>query len=376
MIKRHWHTIVLLLATFVLWFVRVGNHWASTVFCPYGMLMFFGSIVLSVFLSKRTSWFFLPIIATALISGVYSGIWPFNDHQYERDFAYKSGLERDAMYAYLCVVLSAMYIAFFEPSWIRKSLKFLRWIFWLSLLVTFYQYDRVPFEREGLYGNASINGCVIAALFPLILARYRTRKAQALLLALTFLGVYMTDASIPLGVLAVSVSGYLFVSIKNKTKALFWTGMTFADLGIAGYIFMGDSFFNSSGRFQEWKRIFAWWDINTNHWFGAGLGSTLHNVSYIQLIDAKPESRVPVYMWMHSDWLQTYFELGIVGLIGALIAYYYLLKKAVTRSHFFGSALGLGAMAVFNYPLRDPKVALCCVLLVAIITKVDEVPGC
>lgn len=350
-------------------FIRYGaSYWSWHWHSRFAIVMFMASAGFAVFIAKRTSWFYLPILLSSLISGIYMGAWAFNSYQKETDIAFKEALGKDAFYSYICIVLAGLFLAFFPSRWKKPVTDLLFWIFVASCIYTLIQLDFTAYERGGFYGNASMNGGLIACLMPFALEKCR-RLRNKIAIAIATLGVIaLTKASIPLGVFAVVILGYLFLQQKNKAKALFWSFAVVADLFLLGWMLQGNDLLSSNGRYLEWKRIFTWWWSNSSIWTGAGLGTTTHLMSYVQLLEAKG-ARAPIYLWMHSEWLQIIFELGIIGLLCALIAYIFTLFKAMRSPTLFASLLGFGAFGLFDYPLRLAQCVVPAILVTALILK-------
>lgn len=350
--------------------------------------MALASVFASVQIAKRTSWGFLPLLLSCLLSGVYRGMWAFNGWMGIKDEGIREGLLHDAIYAYLVVLLGGLFLAWY-PKRLNLPIRYLlNTIFYLSVGYTILQYGSIGYERGAFSGNASMNGCLIACLLPVSMSIWKNEAQKIISFCLAALAIYMTDASLPMGVLAVVCAGY-FIAVSPSLKWAFG-GAAFIFGSIIGvaYNFTPD-FLNSSGRWKIWKQIITIFWNKGDVWFGEGIGGTFHIVSMIQVhlaqIDHNTRTmaqKIPLawihkdpsldlFPWLHNDWLQTFFELGFIGLGSALLVYAFLCIKAYKRPALFASLLGFGAMATFNYPCRLVQSAICIICLVALILR-DE----
>lgn len=129
-------------------------------------------------------------------------------------------------------------------------------------------------------------------------------------------------------------------AIKNSPKILFGLPI----LGIAAY-------FNKIG---PWERIHAyerymsfWWEQGaTIKTFGFGPGSFIW---FSMMID---NFKPPIFFQMHSDWLQIFFELGIIGGSFAILCFIKAIKDSWNNPRILYSIAGYGAFALTYHPLR------------------------
>lgn len=208
----------------------------------------------------------------------------------------------------------------------------------------------------------SQNGYFLAILFPLALALPMRWFSVPLLM----LGICMTEASIPIGVLAVGVSTFMWIT-GRRWKAI----ALFAGLMTIGYFSIGD-FLSDSDRFGAYKLFMEEWFYSGAYkkLFGFGPGSfeiisQVIQVKYqymVHFIDNHWEGEW--YLQMHSDILQTIFELGLVGFLLALWALLDAWEELrILNPYWASSFMALLSATIFDFPLRQPFIAMLLIIL-------------
>lgn len=115
-----------------------------------------------------------------------------------------------------------------------------------------------------------------------------------------------------------------------------------------------------TGRMFWWKQAIGL--IKESPLFGYGIGTW---AAYAPLIAKKTGETSPVFSQMHNDYLQLFFELGLIG-IGLLgWAFYEVIQNAVkaikldaSDIRFFAIFVGLGINSFGNFPIRIAPLAL------------------
>ena len=235
----------------------------------------------------------------------------------------------------LAFAVLAVALAFAPNSWGMPGARLLTALLFGSIGATFAPGGL----HRGLVGNASMNGQLIAVMLFAVIAHLRASGVATRLLIALFVSasvaVALTGASTPVGVLAVMVAAF---AIANG-RALYAVAaiVPIALLRLS----LGPVAFDSTGRFEHWQNIFAWWISSKQYAFGLGLGS------YRKIFAVMPES---MGLWAHNDYLQLLFETGLVGLGSLLVVLFYALKKSYARPWLFASVAGYAAGAGFNFP--------------------------
>ena len=118
--------------------------------------------------------------------------------------------------------------------------------------------------------------------------------------------------------------------------------------------------FNYAERLSIYSRYMKWW---TSAWpfvvFGVGPGTFM----WMSLLIDK--FTPPLFLQMHSDWLQVLFELGIVGALLAIVSYVRALARAKNDTAQLAAVVGIGAFALTYHLFRffPPAVLVVMILL-------------
>ena len=113
--------------------------------------------------------------------------------------------------------------------------------------------------------------------------------------------------------------------------------------------------FDGGERLAKYRQALTYWSGSTKRIiFGEGPGS------YLWTSAGLDDFKAPIFLHLHSDWLQVLFEYGIVGFLLVLLFY---LQNAISAFKYpkrFAAFIGVGAFALTYYPLRHfPSAVLC-----------------
>jgi hypothetical protein len=254
-------------------------------------------------------------------------------------------------------VASIMTLGFFLHDAIEPG-SFLSGINTLSLVnacVVIFNYLFLPVSKgnhgyTGLLLNASMNGCLIAIGAACALHEKQYRAFIAMVLAVAF-----SLSSIPIGVLFVTLAAYYFSTKRRQVKYV----MPYLILGALciGAIANGKHLFDSAMRFDAYKIFMTEWYERGHILFGTGLGTFQAMSPQMQAKHGfmmTPDGTGHYWASMHSCWLETLFNLGVVGLILYATLFYKTLRTLFDKhEHVLFSVLsGIGATALFNYPSK------------------------
>lgn len=240
-----------------------------------------------------------------------------------------------------------------------------------------------PVEYYGLFGNASMNGSLIAMTYPFLVQKpevinyyqrplkevFKKFKSELFLdficVILPIIAILLHKQSIPVIALFMSLS---YLTIKNlilEKQFMFFTFVLACFIGLASW-FIPD-FFNSTGRFRMYELTITWLIKYVNPILGTGNGTTVLFLPFIQREagDLSPY----VFGWLHNDFLQVLFEQGISGFLSALaLAIYCLIKSYRENSYLFNAACIYIIVSLFNFPAHTPVHAFIGAFIVAKIT--------
>lgn len=364
--KGLWNYLLVFGLALLILLFNYGNYWSSHYYSKWTIAVFVFCLFWSLWVARETAKAFFPVTLVALWSASWIGVWQFNQYYKVLSPEMHAMLSRSAMYS-LITVLVASFLIIHLPRVFKTPVETaLAAICLLSVGYTICQLPLQPYHRSAFSGNASMNGCLIACLLPFALKQFRKRLLKFTVFTLVFIAVFLTNASIPIGVLVVVSSALFWARFGWSAKALFGAlGISGFTLGL-GYHFMHENLFHSTGRIQIWNLFYEWWSVHSSPWFGAGLGTGQILFPYIQSIKGVNDS---YYLWAHSEWFQILFEMGWVGLISVLVAWVYLLFRSKGNPALFASFLGFSAMATFNYPSKLIQTCAPFVLVMWLILK-------
>ena len=207
-----------------------------------------------------------------------------------------------------------------------------------------------------LFNNTAIDVAFLSCLIPSIFTatkKYLSPKLHWLATLLFCAPCIFTMTST--GILGLGLAfvfllwGELSFSKKYFPLALSVLG---AVVGL-GVLLQGEVLFNSSGRFGIWKMAFNFWKDNVNVAYGTGLGTYQMWGIWLQLQNIpEGQTNFPGFFWMHNDWLQILFEIGIAGFVLTFLVYATALWNARKNLSVFASLALYGSIAIIQMPLR------------------------
>lgn len=353
------------LAGLTVLFFAWGGYWSSHWYSKYAMLMAVFSVGYSVYFARMTSWKLFPILLICLLSGVWVAAWIFNSYSQMDTPAFREGMRKDGFYGILCVLAGSWLIIAYEQKHIAATQRLIAFICWASCFYTLLQIGLPVNERGAFSGNPSMNGSLIAMTLPFAI-HVGPCVLSLLIVPLSFLAILLTGASIPIGAFTVAIGSYLIASSRKRWAAIQVVACITGSILVAAYMKLGSDLWYSSGRYQMWAFFIAWWNGKEMWMTGTGLGTSFSLLSWLQIHYSKNHN---IFMWMHNDWLQILFELGVFGLLSAVVAFKHIADKAMDRPHVVAAWFTLGAVALVNYPLRLPIHAAVATLIAAISLK-------
>lgn len=210
----------------------------------------------------------------------------------------------------------------------------------------------------GMLGNPSMSMSFMVALLPIALVQ-STKSSRWILISLVAVSVLLSKSSIALGMLA--LLAVVYAAYRN-IYLIFLAPSAMA----LGYGILGKDLLSDGLRFKMWGFFMERWASNPANWlWGMGYGSfgvfSRHIQRGVKQLPDGSEIKLwaPVHedhwwTWMHNDWLQIIFELGIIGILLAVPVYFLALKRLhrMKYNHALLSLAMFGILMVFNYPLH------------------------
>lgn len=226
----------------------------------------------------------------------------------------------------------------------------------------------------GIMINPSMNGCMLAATLPLVIRNLHGPYSY-LLAFLSLCAIFFSNSSIAIGMLGIGAVAYLFLFIEMSWQKKLSAAITaLLILAAIGFVVSDDGALNPNGRTWAYQFFMGKWLKNPiNIPFGVGFGT--FGVFSQNLQGHFTGGVNGWWLWLHSDWLQSLFELGVIGFISITLTYFYALARLYWQGfkHEFLALLMYGAMAAVNYPVRlSLSAALGAWLMVVALAKEEE----
>lgn len=361
------------------------EYWSAHWFSKWGIMLMLVSLSIGTRFG-RIHWALIAPVAISLTSAIGQIIYiPMNFSwrgMIFSSFARTEHVEIVAQGAY--TGLAFMVLITYAVSSKKDELKALADGFGIlcvttSLVIIWQTIAGNPYMGRGAFiGNPSMAASLIAVTYPFFAFRRRWRSHYLPLLTIPLIAIFCAHASIPVGILAVVLCVYFYNTLHlvlAEKIALFGTLLT--GLLCIGLVMKGLLLFENDGRFYMYR--IAW-----NHWshaalstklFGYGNGSMGYNFPFWQVQAGQvPGQRwYDYFMWIHSDWLQTLVEQGMLGFAAYLNLFVFACIEANKKSAWLLSAVaGYGAMSIFNFPCHLPVHALVGVSLAAMAFRGDR----
>lgn len=193
--------------------------------------------------------------------------------------------------------------------------------------------------------NTSLNAAMLVAVYPLT-----SLAAQlAIVTACVFFGTG-TSRMLMMPVVALVHGAWgLVVSASALLSGFVW------------YVLDSDRF-SEPGRLAFWKGSWHFMQDKVSLWFGSGLGSMLFYGPRIQKAIQLVEPDGGVWLSMHNDWLQWFFETGIVGVVLLLWLLADCLKRLPMEERL--TTLSLCVLGACYFPMDVPLFQLLMACLV------------
>ncbi len=216
--------------------------------------------------------------------------------------------------------------------------------------------------------NKSLSATLIAITFPFLLERFKIDSwKSALIFLFPIAAIVYLGSAIGFAAIVACLAAYWFAETKQFITAI--VGAT--AVAFAGFLFYGQDLFNFSGRLPVWKAAI---DLIIAHpeksITGFGLGTAyVYGYSITQSMSL-PDPRI--FLSLHNDWLQTRFELGLVG-FGLWSAFFISSAIEAFKTPWLFAALATIAVAAFgNFPARMALEALIIAIVFARVWRQDE----
>lgn len=131
--------------------------------------------------------------------------------------------------------------------------------------------------------------------------------------------------------------------------------------------------FRDNGRLYYWTRALDFIKDRSLWLMGAGGGSY---AVYSPAQELVSQNRDEVFIWSHNDWVQIFFELGLVGLSLSVILAFDLVKKIwFAKPEYIASLLLFFVQMCFQMPLHNAPIILAAVSMYNLaLFSLNEIP--
>lgn len=215
--------------------------------------------------------------------------------------------------------------------------------------------DQGFFDYSGM--NATLMASCAGFLIPKEDDRTLTAMGKIFAWVPVLLALYFSHSAMGWGVLAVVLSA--------RFRCLWILPFPL----IVGYLVLGDKMLDSSFRFPAYKFFMGEFFHSQAAWFGTGLG-TFKTHSNLMQTDMKfmlrPDGTPWIWLFLHSDILQAFFELGIIGgvMTLGLLGVSFLMALMSQDIELLSLLCGCLATSLLDYPCRYPVSAFLCLFSV------------
>lgn len=197
---------------------------------------------------------------------------------------------------------------------------------------------------EFLFVNINGYGAMLSPSFDTSLLALAVPIAPFWLSALIILTIVTHHGSTAILILLAQL---LALAIKNKKARYVLLAAIPAALTVA-YFHSVSPMFDSAERINAYKKFMSFWwsqDLMVKL-TGSGTGS------FVWLSMMIDNFKPPMWLQMHSDWLQITFELGLIGLLLAVASVGQAIKNSWNHPKHLAAIFGCVAFAVTYHPLR------------------------
>lgn len=199
----------------------------------------------------------------------------------------------------------------------------------------------------GIIGNPSMNACFLVVLLPIALKALDVWAKVAAAVLVVFV-VLISKASIPIGLLVALVALMALGLTNRRTAAI--AIICSPLLLLLGRWLLGSELLNSGDRLLMWKFFLSKWNVVSNWIFGTGYGTFgVFSINVQKHFHMRDNGW---WIWIHNDWLQELFEVGLVGLL-LMAATYLRALLLLVKERLLHEAVSLilyGLMMLMNYP--------------------------
>lgn len=205
----------------------------------------------------------------------------------------------------------------------------------------------------GLLGNRSIGASFAVCWFFFVLHMFDKKtdiSDKQFPNKLLWWSAWLAVPAIAVSSSAISMAALTVGLFVWAAPSAWWFALTVLTFGAGLSYYVKPDWFNNT-RFEAWPIFWNFYRENFNPLFGSGHGTFKFWGPVSQaMVHYRPDI---FWLWVHNDWLQTYFELGAIGFALAFLNYFSLLVRASIRPYLFSGLVATGVVMLGNYPFRQ-----------------------
>lgn len=287
---------------------------------------FYGFIFITIFISHVIS---KKIALLPAICFFYFSINAFNifinpvSIYGENGLMFSTSADAYSAVSYITLLIIIMFIFLLDTKYVIKIISAFEYIILINSGYMIYNYF-INNNSDGVLNNASIDSCLIACLFPVLVIRnnlfiidYKSffkfdiyNKIQVvycfLITIIPLVAIIISKSSTGYAAILLFLCLHIIrCSTKYKYLVSFIIGISCV---IIGYKYLGLEFLNDNGRLDIWKQAYNF--IISCEMFDKTSGSGLGLFPVMSPIINKAN-----FLWLHNDYLHILFETGIVGIV-------------------------------------------------------------
>ncbi len=325
-----------------------AGKWTGFLFSALILVSFATYQRYGLFAALNVGWIFL--------SATYVTVFPHNMYEHTTPYDLLALKFFSSEAALKFALILATFLLYEPPAWVGK----LACVFLIgSLLESFWEWAFHGCAEintcGGILGNPSLNCGMLVCALPFCF-HYATKAGVGWLKWGLALGVGIAAAlgrsNAGLGMLAAFLMIHL-ASRLNPIRLLALMAMPIA-FALLGKAILGVKFLQSGLRVHAWQYFMGQWaHIPIYRVMGTGFGTFGIFSRHLQNI-REGEFNVDWWLWMHNDWLETFFTGGVIGGV-LLIALYLVALWGLWEKRLhpeLQSLLLFGVYASVNFPLH------------------------
>lgn len=369
-------------------FWRMGNDYTNAVWMERWTVLLTGAALGVVYYLRRIfPLYLLPLLLVVSLNCIWLTTW-FDWYRGE-DVALQSAVRQAAGEGFLCVLFPLALMRLMPWRGLNQTMIYLQWtgLAQALLILVGLLFGKNPaLQVWGLDNPSMAASFVVLSLFLSFFywsyapGGARPSITQKIWVIVCTASIAVTGASTPMVALIIGLFTTIVVSAYqvNRREGLKVFGMlSLMGLAVGGVLyFFRPEVFSTSGRVDQWK--LAMEHMSKVDWttklIGNGLGSTRVIFPILQAQNGADLAKGPWVIWLHNDWLQALFEMGILGLTAMGMFFGGLLRAALRLSPWLvGLLITFAVLMCSNFPMHYALHALCGFVIAALIIRLDEV---